>query len=92
MKQVTVEMLERLHACRDQVALFRSTFGESADLTAENGEKAAAVGLDIGWLAAQVLKDERLTEYARVEAPAWEEYRRVRAAAFVRFAAEEGVE
>jgi len=85
MKQITVEMLKRLHACQPQVDLFRSTFGETAELTAENGEKAAAVGLDINWLAAQVLTDERLTEYGRVTAAASAEYQRVTAAALAEY-------
>ena len=92
MKQVTVEMLERLDACRDQVKLFRATFGEAAELTEGNGMKAAATGLDIYWLAFRVLTGERLAEYKRVRAaasaeyqrvtaPAWAEYQRVTAAA-----------
>jgi len=97
MTQVTVAMLERLGACLSQVELFKATFGESAELTQENGARAADAGLDINWLARRVLTGERLAEhqraeatalaeYQRVTAPAWAEYRRVEATAFVRVA------
>jgi len=47
MKRVTLAMLRRLGACPSQIKLFEATFGEAAELTLENGERAAVAGLDI---------------------------------------------
>jgi hypothetical protein len=47
MKYITVNHLKE--ACKDQVALFRATFGERAELTAENWERAIDASLDVHW-------------------------------------------
>ena len=61
-----------LGACRDQVQLFRRTFGDGAvPITVAHGAEARAVGLDVTFLA------------GALSAPARAEYDRVRDAALV---------
>lgn len=49
--KLEVWMLEEMWACKDQVRLFKSVFGNSAEITPENLNQAAKEGLDIFWLA-----------------------------------------
>jgi hypothetical protein len=62
-KYITVNHLKG--ACEDQVALFRKTFGQSAELTAENWERAIQADLDVLWTIRLLSR------------PAWEQYEAV---------------
>ena len=72
--RITAEWLEEQEACPDQVALFRTTFGEAAEVSPETLARAREVGLSLAWLADEVLTDAARAEYERVITPAWEEY------------------
>lgn len=54
MRQFTLKHLEQMCACQSQVDLFRNTFGERANVTYENIEKAIDVGLDIEFVVASI--------------------------------------
>ena len=83
-----------LGACRDQVQLFRRTFGDGAvPITVAHVAEARAVGLDVTFLAGALsapalaeydpVCDAARAEYYRVCAPALAEYARVCDAALV---------
>lgn len=74
--KITTEMLLAKEACANQVALFRKTFGESADITLGNCLKASSVGLSIGWAAENLLSPPAREAYEEAAAAAWEAYRR----------------
>ena len=67
-------------ACGEQVELFRSTFGDSVDVTAELAVEMAGK-FDITWAAENLLSASAWAEYDRVMAPALTEYYRVMASA-----------
>ena len=69
-KTVTLAWLREHRACADQVAIFKEEWGESADITRPNLERAAALGLDLYWLAERCLTAPALAEYQRLTAPA----------------------
>jgi hypothetical protein len=48
---ITLDWLQSVKACEEQVVLFESTFGDSAEVTVENLEKAREVKLNLSWLA-----------------------------------------
>ena len=75
--QITLLLLKRLGACKDQRDLFKTTFGRYAELTEESAIRAADAGLSISWLASEVLTSESDAEYQRVCQPADAEYQRV---------------
>lgn len=73
-------------ACQDQVALFRRTFGEEVEVTADVVRLAAEAGLDVGWAASRFLSpllradycakvDPLRAEYSAKEDPLRAEYR-----------------
>ena len=74
MTTITAAMLEDARACRDQVELFRSTFGESARITLTNCRKAVDVGLDLDWAAACLLQAPASAAYKTATASAWAAY------------------
>ena len=77
--RVTAESLQDLHACTDQVDLFRSTFPRGTRVTRAALVKAAGAGLDLGWWAVNALPAPLLAEYKRQQAPLWAEYKRQQA-------------
>ena len=90
--KITVRQLERVDACEDQVLLFALYFGRAAEVTQENCQAAAALGLNMGWAARNLLSGTALAEYERAEAecerataPAWAEYERTTAAALAEY-------
>ncbi len=101
MKILHVDQLTKARACSEQIELFRSTFGESVNVT----EALCAKYFDKfywNWAAGNLLSAqgraeyERVTgpalaEYERVTGPAWAEYERVRGLAFGRLYVAEGV-
>ena len=93
-RTVTVEQLQDLDACPEQVQLFFETFGPRAEVTPDTLARALAVDLNLGWLARRVLSppvlasltrttDAAWAEYDRVANAAWAEYDRVRADALI---------
>ena len=63
-------------ACSEQVERFRSTFGESVEITPELC-LSVADKFDWDWAAWRLLSAPAHAEYDRVRAPAWAEYDRV---------------
>ena len=65
MKTISAKRLEAAGACKDQVRLFRDTFGDKpVRLTPENWDKAGEVGLTRFWLE-RFLKKAAQTEFIR---------------------------
>ena len=83
MKLYISQLIDK-RACRDQVDLFRSRFGESVDVTPELCASVAAE-FDFAWATRCLLSVSALAEYKRVTAPAWAEYERVRATAWAEY-------
>ena len=84
-KAITVRWLKARGACKDQLELFGRVFGQSAELTRTNAIRAAEAGLDLDWLAGQLLDAPLRAEYKRVTAAARAEYERVTAAAWAEY-------
>ena len=78
---VTVEQLQDLDACPEQVQLFFETFGPRAEVTPDTLARALAVDLNLGWLARRVLSPPVLASLTRTTDAAWAEYIRVTNAA-----------
>ena len=81
MTELKLQTLIDMRACREQVDLFRTKFGESVDVTSELCESVASV-FDFEWAARNLLPPAAYAERERVMAPAYAEYKRVRAIAF----------
>lgn len=47
--KITIDMLQRIRACPDQVSLFERIWPAGADVTLENARLALVKGLDVGW-------------------------------------------
>jgi len=83
-KQITLRMLREREACDKQVELFRSLFGDAAQVT-EDAAVAVADRFNWDWAASNFLTAAALTEYDRVGAAARAEYDRVRAPALAEY-------
>lgn len=79
---ITAKQLEDLKACKNELALFTIHFGECAEVALENCLEAAELGLNIDWLAKQVLSDEARVEYEKAIVSAWAKYDEATAIAF----------
>lgn len=82
---ITIDWLNERKACEDQVDLFRTTFGGSAEVTRDNLVRAGDVGLNLVWLAKRTLTpsqcrafDEAVAEPGRIFGEAVSEARRIR--------------
>jgi len=95
-KCVTAAMLRAWHACESQVRVFEAEWPQGAALTLRNARRAAVLGLDLNWLARQVLTPSALAAYEAVRAPAlaayeaacapaWAAYEAVRAPALAAY-------
>ena len=83
-RTLTLTTLKKKGACKGQVALFRTMFGQSVEITeALCVEHAAA--FNWGWAAENLLTAPARAEYDRVRAPAWAEYDRVTAPALAEY-------
>ena len=71
-------------ACANQVELFRSTFGDSVNVT-QKLCVSVADKFNWAWAAQHLLTPKANAEYDRVEAPAWAEYKRVTAQAWAEY-------
>ena len=83
--RVTAKSLQDLHACPDQVDLFRSTFPRGTRVTRMALVKAAKAGLDVGWWAGKTLPAPLWAEYDRQVAPLWAEYERQQASLWAEY-------
>ena len=90
-KCVTAAMLRAWHACESQVRVFEAEWPQGAALTLRNARRAAVLGLDLNWLARQVLtpsalaaRASALATYCVARAPAWAAYEAVCARALFR--------
>jgi hypothetical protein len=73
MKTITLKSLQRLHACKPQVALFQELFGESVEVTEELCVKHAR-DFDWCWAAEHLLTKTQQGVYDEATAPAWKVY------------------
>uniref|UniRef100_A0A6M3KMG8 Uncharacterized protein n=1 Tax=viral metagenome TaxID=1070528 RepID=A0A6M3KMG8_9ZZZZ len=72
--KVTAVQLEKWDACREQVATFRSEWGDSVTLTRAALLRAAELGLDLDWWAKRALAGAQLAECEKKRAPIVAEY------------------
>ena len=66
MRTITVEYLREQHACREQVELFKQTFGTEVEITRDNLIKASLARLRIPWLANLLLPEQQMQIYKRM--------------------------
>ena len=90
MKRITVELLESIDACPDQVETFSKLFPKGAPVSMRSLAKAQKAGLDVFFLE-RLLTGPALAEYEKVRGPAWAEYRKVRGQARAEFEKIEGL-
>jgi hypothetical protein len=77
-------MLRAWHACENQVQVFEAEWPQGAALTLRNARRAAVLGLDLNWLARQVLTPSAWAAYKAACAPAWAAYKAACARALFR--------
>ena len=82
MKRITVELLESLDACTDQVETFKELFPKGAPVSMRSFNRARKAGLDVFFLE-RALSGPALAEYQKVKDAAWAEYEKVRGPALV---------
>jgi len=78
---ITAKLLERMDACKDQVAVFRELFSEGAAPMSVDVALQYADRFDWDWAAKRLLKGSERAEYNRVRALALAEYNSVKASA-----------
>jgi hypothetical protein len=81
---ITLKMLRLKGACKDQVKLFKDTFGESVFVTRELCEKFASL-FDFKWTALSFLSASAWVEYEEARASALAEYEKARASAWAEY-------
>ena len=72
-KVITINMLMELNACRAEVRLFDDKFGESVEVTYEN-VKGVETRFDWYWAARNLLSEQALEEYKKIDKEALETY------------------
>ena len=77
---ITLKQLRRAGACEPQVQLFKTTFGQSAEVNLETALKMAQK-FDWNWAAANLLPAPAWKAYEEAMAPAWKAYDEARAQA-----------
>ena len=93
--RITAAMLVEKGACHEQVVRFRAEWPDGAAVTIRNARKAVALGLDLDWLANEMLTAPALEAYEKATAPAreacekatapaWEAYEKATVPALVR--------
>ena len=78
--KITVEQLEKLNACTDQIALFKKHFGNSVIVTVNRAIAVASL-FDWDWAADIFLSATAPTAYDEARAPALKAYNEARAPA-----------
>lgn len=81
---LTLQQLETAGACADQRALFARHFGEQVDVTPELAESVADL-FAWDWAARVLLPAPAYAEFKQVRAAAWEEFDRIRDTARAEF-------
>ena len=84
MKRITVELLESINACPDQVETFSKLFPKGAPVSMRSLAKAQRAGLDVFFLE-NLLTGLALAEYEKVRGPAWAEYEKIRDQAWAEY-------
>lgn len=64
---LTLKQIQKKGACPSQCLLFEKTFGEKAELTVKNANKAIEVGLNINWFANSLYTIKYKTRKATVK-------------------------
>ncbi len=81
MKTISAKRLELADACKDQVALFRSEWGDKCvPLTHANWDRAGEIGLDRLWMM-RLLRGAARDDYYKACAAALDDYYKACAAA-----------
>ena len=62
-KDITVEKLQQLNACCEQISLFKLWFPTGANVTRNNCLKAHRIGLDLFWFADHFFSYENFNQY-----------------------------
>jgi hypothetical protein len=76
-QHVSAGLLTDLGACKDQVMLYNSIFGDGiVEIAPDAIRRAAIAGLDITWVAQRVLADSALQAYSREHVAARREFDR----------------
>ena len=83
---LTAATLKSKGACSDQVALFRSTFGESVAVTPARARKVAAL-FDCDWAAQNLLSPEAHKAYRTATATAYAAHEAAAATAYAAYEA-----
>ena len=79
---VSAALLRKLGACKDQIAVFRVTFGDGdTPITPEMITRAYCAGLDLDWAAEYLLTAPAWKAYKAAMAQAWEAYEAAKAPA-----------
>jgi hypothetical protein len=73
-KRITVTWLRRRSACEDQISIFKGEWPQGAILSRENLLRAAELGLDLDWLAQEILNAPLWEAYEKAYAPLREAY------------------
>lgn len=81
---ITTEQLRQADACKDQVELFQSLFGDSVDVT-EAICTEYADQFDFTWAAMKLLSNQKQIEYEEVRSRAGDKYERIRAPAWAKY-------
>ena len=68
--RITAAMLVEKGACHEQVVRFRAEWPDGAAVTIRNARKAVALGLDLDWLANEMLTAPAREAYEKAKAPA----------------------
>ena len=90
-QSVSAALLEELRACREQVDLFRATFGGGDTPISRNMIlQARNIGLDLGWAARYFLAAPAWEAYKAATAPAREAYEAAMADPLVKIVFPEG--
>ena len=72
--KITVDLLNSLSACEDQVELFNTTFPEGTEITKEACLTAASVRIDFEWASRNILNQRQRKAYKEAEAPLLKAY------------------
>ena len=72
--KITKRQLQRLQACTEQVNLFATEWPSGCEVSEQNALRAIELGLDVDWLAKNVLTGDKLAEYDKVRDQAQAEY------------------
>jgi hypothetical protein len=79
---ITIEWLESAGACDGQIERFRGTFGEGVEISRDAARIAASAGLDLDWIARELLEATAWAAYEQATATAWAAYKQATATAW----------